>query len=75
MLAFFGVSAILNPVSERNTMKIEMTANETARYWRERRERMAKRVKALEARGDWLTTEIEKHQEDLDEILKKSEIK
>ena len=56
-------------------MKIEMTASETARYWRERRQRMAKRVKALEARGDWLTTEIEKHQEDLDEILKKSEIK
>ena len=56
-------------------MKFEMTANEMARYWRERRERMAKRVKALEARGDWLTTEIEKHQEDLDEILKKSEIK
>jgi len=51
-------------------MKIEMTANEMARYWRERRERMAKRVKAFEARGDWLTTEIEKHQEDLDEILK-----
>ena len=56
-------------------MKIEMTANEMARYWRERRERMAKRVKAFEARGDRLTTEIEKHQEDLDEILKKSEIK
>ena len=56
-------------------MKIEMTENEVARYWRERRERMAKRVKAFEARGDWLTTEIEKHQEDLDEILKKSEIK
>ena len=52
-----------------------MTASETARYWRERRQRMAKRVKALEARGDWLTTEIEKYQEDLDEILKKSEIK
>ena len=51
-------------------MKIEMTASEMERYWRERRERMAKRVKALEARGDWLTTEIEKHQEDLDEILK-----
>ena len=75
MLAFFGVSAILNPVSERNTMKIEMTANETARYWRERRERMAKRVKAIKAKGDWLTDEIEKYQEDLDEILKKSEIK
>ena len=44
-------------------MKIEMTASETARYWRERRQRIAKRVKALEARGDWLTTEIEKHQE------------
>jgi prefoldin subunit 5 len=56
-------------------MKIEMTANETARYWRERRERMAKRVKAIKAKGDWLTDEIEKYQEDLDEILKKSEIK
>ena len=56
-------------------MKNEITANEMARYWRERRERMAKRVKALEARRDWLTTEIEKYQEDLDEILKKSEIK
>ena len=51
-------------------MKNEMTASEMARYWRERRERMAKRVKAFEARGDRLTTEIEKHQEDLDEILK-----
>ena len=51
-------------------MKIEMSQSEMERYWRERRERMAKRVKVFEARGDWLTTEIEKHQEDLDEILK-----
>ena len=51
-------------------MKIEMTASEMARYWRERRERMAKRVRAFEARGDGMTTEIEKYQEDLDEILK-----
>ena len=59
------------PRKKKPKMKFEMTASETARYWRERRQRMAKRVKALEARGDWLTTEIEKHQEDLDEILKK----
>lgn len=51
-------------------MKIEMTPSEMARYWRERRERMAKRVKTFEARGDGMTTEIEKYQEDLDEILK-----
>ena len=51
-------------------MKIEMTKSEMDRYWRERRERMAKRVKALEARSDGLTNEIEKYQEDLDEILK-----
>ena len=51
-------------------MKIEMTADEMARYWRDRRERMAKRVKAFEARGDGMTTEIEKYQEDLDEIQK-----
>ena len=52
-------------------MKIEMTKSEIDRYWRERRERVAKRVKALENKSDWLTTEIEKYQEDLDEILKK----
>jgi hypothetical protein len=52
-------------------MKTEMTANEMARYWRERRERMAKRTKAIKSKADWLTTEIEKYQEDLDEILKK----
>ena len=51
-----------------------MTENEVARYWRERRERMAKRAKALGNKSDWLTAEIEKHQEDLDEILKKSDI-
>ena len=41
------------------------------RYWKERRQRMAKRVKAMEAKGDLMTSEIEKYQEDLDEILKK----
>jgi chaperonin cofactor prefoldin len=52
-------------------MKIEMTKSEMDRYWKERRERLAKRVKAMEAKGDWMTSEIEKYQEDLDEILKK----
>jgi chaperonin cofactor prefoldin len=50
-------------------MKNTMTENEMARYWRERRERMAKRVKALESKGDWLADEMEKYQEDLNEIL------
>jgi chaperonin cofactor prefoldin len=52
-------------------MKTEMTKSEMDRYWKERRERLAKRVKAMGAKGDWLTSEIEKYQEDLDEILKK----
>jgi len=51
-------------------MKIEMTKSEMDRYWKERRQRMAKRVKAMEAKGDLMTSEIEKYQEDLDEILK-----
>ena len=50
-------------------MKIEMTKSEIDRYWRQRRERVAKRVKALEAKGNLMTSEIEKYQEDLDEIL------
>ena len=52
-------------------MKIEMTKSEIERYWKERRKRLAKRVKAMGAKSDWLTSEIEKYQEDLDEILKK----
>ena len=59
------------PCKKNLKMKIEMTKSEIERHWEERRERIAKRVKAIKAKGDWLTTEIEKHQEDLDEILKK----
>ena len=59
----------LYPVSERNTMKNQMTMSEVREHTAERRERMAKQGAALRAKGDWLIVEIEKRQKELDQVM------
>ena len=59
----------LYPVSERNTMKNQMTMSEVREHTAERRERIAKQGAALRAKGDWLIVEIEKRQKELDQVM------
>ena len=58
----------LYPVSERNTMKNQMTMSEVREHTAERRERIAKQGAALRAKGDWLMVEIKKRRKELDQM-------
>jgi len=68
-LTFTVFSDRLYPVSERNTMKNQMTMSEVREHTAERRERIAKQGAALRAKGDWLIVEIEKRQKELDQVM------
>jgi len=68
-LTFPVFSDRLYPVSERNTMKNQMTMSEVREHTAERRERIAKQGAALRAKGDWLIVEIEKRQKELDQVM------
>ena len=60
---------IIKQVSERNTMKNQMTMSEIREHTAERRERIAKQGAALRAKGDWLMVEIEKRKKELDQVM------
>lgn len=68
-MTFTVFSDRLYPVSERNTMKNQMTMSEVREHTAERRERIAKQGAALRAKGDWLIVEIEKRQKELDQVM------
>ena len=68
-MTFTVFSDRLYPVSERNTMKNQMTMSEVREHTAERRERIAKQGAALRAKGDWLIVEIEKRKKELDQVM------
>ena len=56
-------------MSERKTMKNQMTMSEVRKHTAERRERIAKQGAALRAKGEWLMVEIEKRKKELDQVM------
>ena len=68
-MTFGGKRFIIKQVSERKTMKNQMTMSEVREHTAERRERIAKQGAALRAKGDWLIVEIEKRKKELDQVM------